>query len=199
MIRDGQEIHYRDWMADDTMRETLATPGVMPKYFKALQEGEQDEAEGFGVMGYRLVQRLPNGKLIQPFIARLGSPEHAAKMVAISRGESDLFTDLSKIYYTKLDQVNVDMTGRGYYYFQTREVAEDYMRAFVYKSAEKYRYTQDMGWYELYRVQGVAKPNTRGDEGFLMDEMVYYPEPLVSIKISDVYSQFRDLTHSNKS
>lgn len=194
MIRDGQTLHYREWMADDSMREALSTPGVMPKYFKALQEGEEESPEGYGVVGYCLVQRLPDGKLIQPFIARLGSPEHAAKMYAISKGQSDLFTDLSKIDYTELDAVNVDIRGQGYYYFQSREVAEDYMKAFVYKAAEKYPFTEASGWYELYRVQGVAKPNLRGDEGFVMDEMMYYPEPLISIPVADVYRQFRDIS-----
>lgn len=190
MIKDGQSISYRSWMADDSLRQALAAPGVMPKYFKALQEGIEEPEEGTSVMGYRLVQRLPDGTLIQPFIARLGSPEYAIKMVDISKGETSLFTDISKIYTTQLGQVNADPTGQGYYYFPERDIAEDYMRAFVYKSAEKFRFNKtDFGNYELYRVRGIAKPNTRGDEGFLMDEMTYDPEPLISIPVADPYRE----------
>lgn len=193
MIKDGQTLHYREWMADDAMREALSTPGVMPKYFKALQEGEEEPPEGFGVLGYRLVHRLPDGRLVQPFIARLGTPEHAIKILDILRGENSLFTDLAKIDSTLLDEINVDKRGQGYYYFQSREVAEDYLKAFAYKTAEKYPFPENSGWFEIYMVQGIAKPNIRGDEGFVMDEMMYYPEPLISIPVSDIYRQFRQI------
>ena len=114
-------------------------------------------------IGYRLVQRLPNGKLIQP--------SDNGKPIDI---ELDKVTELDQV--TELGQVNVDITGRGYYCFQTREAAENYMRILMSKQSKQPK----MGWYEVYRVQGVAKSNN------LMDEMVYSPEPLLSIAISDV-------------
>jgi hypothetical protein len=177
-------MEYNKWKADDTMREALSVPGVMPKYFKALTEHEEEPPEGFGTIGYRLVYRIGD-KLFQPFIARLGTIDHILKLDALASDENTLFADISKIDYTEKGIINTDVRGQGYYYFSDRDIAEDYMRAFVYKSAERYKLKA--GYFELYRVYGVSKHNSRGDEGFVMDEMMYEPEPIVSFKAEDVY------------
>lgn len=189
MTVDGQNIPYASWMADNTMREALGTPGVMPKYFKALQEGIEEPPEGEPVIGYRVVHRLPSNVLAQPFVDRLGSVGKYLKIDALLTGESNLFADLTKLSTTELGQINVDPKGEGYYYFPDRDMAEDYMKAIVYKSAERFHYIK-AGSYELYRVKGYAKRNLKGDEGFVMDEMQYDPSPLVSVPLNEPWEHF---------
>lgn len=45
----------------------------------------------------------------------------------------------------------------------------------------------DLGRFELHRVTGTAVPNTFGDSGFVMNEMMIDPEPLVSIEVNEAY------------
>lgn len=45
----------------------------------------------------------------------------------------------------------------------------------------------DLGRFELHRVTGTAVPNTFGDSGFVMNEMMIDPEPLVSVEVNEAY------------
>lgn len=146
-----------------------------------------DTREGLGATGYRLVYRIED-KLFS-----LEAIDHilaTAESTVLASNENSLFADISKIDYTEKGIINTDVRGQGYYYFSDRDIAEDYMKAFVYKSAEHNNKALRLkaGYFELYRVYGVSKHNTRGDEGFVMDEMMYDPEPIISFKAEDVYN-----------
>jgi hypothetical protein len=47
------------------------------------------------------------------------------------------------------------------------------------------------GKLALYRVSGIAKENTYGDAGFIMDEMQYSSEPVLEIPIDTIYPEFQ--------
>ena len=47
--------------------------------------------------------------------------------------------------------------------------------------------TAAFGTLELYRVTGIAKANTYGDAGDIMQDMMYDPEPLLTIDVAEIY------------
>lgn len=52
----------------------------------------------------------------------------------------------------------------------------------------------DLGSYELHRVTGIAIPNTFGDSGFIMNEMVVDPEPIISVGVNEAYEAAQEYT-----
>jgi hypothetical protein len=136
------------------------------------------KADDTGAIGYRLVYRIED---------KLFSLEAIDHILSLTESTVLATTEnaIAKLDYTEKGIINTDIRGQGYYYFSDRDIAEDYMKVFIYKSAERYKLKS--GYFELYRVYGVSRHNARGAEGFVMDEMMYEPEPIVSFKAEDVY------------
>lgn len=63
-----------------------------------------------------------------------------------------------------------------------------------YMSAQHELVNLDLGSFELHRVSGTAVPNTFGDSGFIMNEMVVDPEPLISVGVNEAYEAAQEYT-----
>lgn len=80
-------------------------------------------------------------------------------------------------YINNLKGINIEPTGRGFYYWPDIKAAEAYIHAFTHCAPER------AGKLALYRVSGIAKENTYGIDGFVMDEMQYSSEPILEIPV----------------
>lgn len=133
-------------MADDELR--AATANGMDAYFQALTEGaEREVSPGEMTMGYRFVYESPSGKLYSPFV--FGDMRNAFYIADYERGDfthgsprdasdAELLEVREKQFHSKPSEdregFKVDLQGRGYYYFPEREMAEDYMKAMIFRS-----------------------------------------------------------------
>lgn len=52
--------------------------------------------------------------------------------------------------------------------------------------------TAAFGTLELYRVTGIAKKNEYGDAGDIMQDMMYDPEPLLTIDVQEIYKAMHE-------
>ena len=276
MTIDGQYVNYRNWMANDAFREAIS--GGTDNYFNSLNISAP--APGTETVGYRFVYIPKNAE------DTAVSPFHYGTVNSLASGEVALAEGMMPTNNANtLKGINVDPTGRGFYYWPDREVAEDYMRAFVsrvsdferkpvksfyqvelrdeevdyrelpYQGAKEdksipsqprtlpgstnvasvlthhvyadketaerartrglmsrpaLRFDSQEGWVDdkrvykvknihaigagklaLYRVSGIAKENTYGDAGFIMDEMQYSSEPVIEIPIDTIYPEFQ--------
>lgn len=122
MIVDGQHINYRDWMADDTFREAIA--GGTDNYFNTLDIPAP--SPGTETVGYRFVYVPKNKEDVAV------SPFHYGTVNSLASGEIALAEgNMHTSNANDLKGINIDTIGRGFYYWPDREIAEDYMRAFI--------------------------------------------------------------------
>lgn len=139
MIIDGQEVNYKDWCADDALRE--ATANGMDAYFREVSGGEEiNIPEGTPVRGYRFMYRTNKGELWSPFFNNTLQEASAYLNIPAEDDKSALFIQDRVGSNIDKDGVNVDPTGRGFYYWPDRGMAEDYMKiAIAHMKHEQHR------------------------------------------------------------
>ncbi len=139
MIRNHENISYNDWKADDTLRAGINAHG-MDDYFNENYEPETT-TNGVPEVGYKFfitVKKSDGSKvLLSPFaedsiLDTLGVPDHVLKSWDMLEDKERLQQYMDNGAKIKLDEINVDTTGRGgYYFYRNRDTAEDYLKAML--------------------------------------------------------------------
>lgn len=196
MILDGKNVDYKDWCA---LRE--ATSAGMDTYFSELSnKAEVNISEGTPVTGYCFMYMTNKGELWSPFFNNTLQEASAYLNIPVEDNKFAMFTQQRVGSNVKVDEINVDPTGRGFYYWPDREMAEDYMKILSRQiGSTKVTSTEEfiqspLGQYVLFRVEGIAVANTNGDAGFTMNEMKIVGEPVVIIPAMEPY----DSLHNSK-
>lgn len=162
---------YTSWCADATMRETLAKPGVMTRYFKSIQH-ETNHAVGDIVDGYRVVLNI-DGRLYGPFISRLNSNDYALYVESLQKPQCPTLWVNNKYKPTYKNRANMG----AFYMFTDKNVCMAYMKAIAYKVFEKNQYKNIT--LEMYHVTGTytvhenALSEVNVNEGVTIDNMIY--------------------------
>lgn len=139
MIRNHEHISYDTWKADNTLREGIQAHG-MDDYFNKNYEPETT-TEGTPEVGYKffITMKKEDGSkiLLSPFaedsvLDTLGVPQNILQEWDMTDSVEKLKGYLQNGSKIHLDQVNVDTTGRGgYYFYRNRDTAEDYLKAML--------------------------------------------------------------------
>lgn len=145
-------MNYNKWFPqDDPLRKNIEQG--MDAYFNTLlTDKDAPQENGTPVTGYRFMFKGADGKLYSPFSNSEYNPDKEAFADLLQKGlefapESEMWQlPVEKIeattFYT--DRINEDATGRGYFYWPDREIAEDYMKAYIHKAGyeQKRRFIQ---------------------------------------------------------
>lgn len=179
MIVEDQELSLRDW-SPDWASEWV--PRIKEKGYLAF-EGMEDTSiqPGDPVMGYRIFYEAPDGKLYPPIM-------HKNNLVKADEGQ---FHKVKKP--SEAGIVNHSASGEGFFYWHDRTLAEAYLFTVLADNMHKYKDdqgSQPRGRFVLRRVEGVAKTNTVGQAGDVMEDM-YIPQedPLISVRYSELFQK----------
>lgn len=116
----------------------------MDDYFSEMSQGaEINIAEGTPVTGYRFMYLTNKGELWSPFFNNTLQEASAYLNIPMKDDESAGFIQSRVGSNVKMDEVNVDPTGRGFYYWPDREMAEDYMKVAIFRMGHEFRRPSD--------------------------------------------------------
>ena len=142
MTIDGKSVNYKDWTADDVLRE--ATASGMDAYFSELTQGaEMNIPEGTPVTGYRFMYLTNKGELWSPFFNNTLQEASAYLNIPIKDDEAAMNIQQRAGSNVKKDEINVDPTNRGFYYWPDRGMAEDYMKVAISRMGHEFRRPSD--------------------------------------------------------
>ena len=179
MIIDGQEVSINDW-SPDWASEWV--PRIKERGYLAF-EGMEDTSvqSGDPVMGYRIFYKAPDGKLYPPVM-------HKDNLIKADEGQYPKFKKPSEAGI-----VNHSVSEEGFFYWHDRTLAEAYLFTILADNKHKHRNDQGAlpkGQFVIHRVEGVAKTNTIGQAGDVMEDM-YIPqeEPLISVRYTELFQK----------
>ena len=146
-------MNYNKWFPqNDPLREKVSERGMDAYFNTLLTDKDAPQENGAPVTGYRFMLKGMDGRLYSPFSNSEYNPDKEAFADLLKKGlefapEAEMWqlpVEKAEATTFHTDQVNVDATGRGYFYWPDKELAEDYMRAYIYRSGfeEKRRFVQ---------------------------------------------------------
>lgn len=176
MIIDGNEMPLADW--DLPQWEPL----IKQKGFLAFEGLEsKDIGPGASVAGYRIFYENPEGKLFPPVMSRQN----------LLRADNNEYYDAKQP--TERGGFIHSPSDEGYYYWHDRDIAEAYLFTILADNLYKNKNNSSespQGKFVLQRVEGIAKNNSIGQAGDVLDDM-YVPneDPLVSVRYSELFQK----------
>jgi hypothetical protein len=161
MIVEGKQINIKDWNPPGDIYKRVPKEG-----WDIFSEFNSNIPENTPTTGYRIVYQ-EDGRYYSPFL--LGHREN----------------------YQLPGTIQEAPTKNGFYYFQDKDVAQNYLAALISRTNANMHRDSNLrprGTFELHRVEGIAAgPVTIGDEGDRMKEMYIYEEPIISIELREIW------------